>query len=157
MLARREWEGVSKDPDRDAGSRFGGHAELSLPAAALPRQLLHNPVAGTGIEGEAVLATERGTAQRDGQGRMLISDDDVLGGLLGRAVPAIDRFSGEDAVVVNNELGWHVRQERLHLRQLAEEPIRRIFNDERAARVDGANVPNGIKETGVEDVRQRPS
>jgi len=63
MLACREWKGVPKDPDSDAGSRLGGHAELSLPAAAFRRQLLHNPVAGTGIEGEAVLATERGTAQ----------------------------------------------------------------------------------------------
>lgn len=64
MLACREWEGVSKDPDRDAGSRLGGHAELPFSAAAFRRQLLHNPVVGAGIGGQTVSATEGCTAQR---------------------------------------------------------------------------------------------
>jgi hypothetical protein len=64
MLACRKREGVSEDPDRDAGSRLGGHAELPLSAAALRRQLLHNPVVGAGIVGQTVPAAEGGTAQR---------------------------------------------------------------------------------------------
>ena len=58
----REREGVSKDSDRNAGSRFRGHAQLAVLTATLRRQLLHKSVAGVGMARQAVLAAECGTS-----------------------------------------------------------------------------------------------
>ena len=60
-------------------------------------------------------------------------------------MPAVDGLSGEDTVIVDDERGLDVSQQRLHLRQFPEETVRRILEDEGAVVVHGVNVPNSIK------------
>ena len=130
MQACRERKGVFENPDRYACSRLCGHTQLTLPATSLRRQLLNKSVAGIGVERQPMFAAKLGTAQRRGKVVGVITDDDELRGLLRRAVPAINGLGGEHTVVVDDEVSWHVSQKGLYLRQLPEEPIRRILEDE---------------------------
>ena len=57
-------------------------------------------------------------------------------------------------MIMNDKGGRYVGQQGLHLRELPEEPLCRIFQDERAATVNGENVANGVKKTGVEHIRE---
>jgi hypothetical protein len=68
-------------------------------------------------------------------------------------MPEVDGLAGEDTVVVDDESSRDVGQECLDMRQLPEEPVSRILQDERASGVDGADVPDGVEQTGVEDIR----
>jgi hypothetical protein len=56
-------------------------------------------------------------------------------------------------MIVDDKGSRHVGQQCLHLWQLAEQAISGALQDERAPRVGGANESDGVKEAGIEDIR----
>ena len=115
MQPGREWKSVPKDANRNAGSGLGTDAHLTVLAMSFRRELLDEAMAGVGIERQAVWATEFGTTQGPGEGVRVIADDHILSRFLGRAMPVIDGLAGQCAMVVDDEGGRDVGQERLHL------------------------------------------